>query len=77
MPHALLLRFPDDWREPLDNARGDDELAFFIRELILDRIGRNGLTPNFTRGQGGGRPAWKPKKGRKKAAPKKLSGKRK
>lgn len=54
---AILLRLPQDWRDKLDKARGDNDLSWFLREIIADRIGRSGLSPNFTTGQGGGTPA--------------------
>jgi hypothetical protein len=70
---VLFVRIPTDWRTRLDSVRGDADLSWWLREVLLDKIGRNGLTPNYTHGEGGG--GYRPRK--RKAVPKKVPKKRK
>jgi hypothetical protein len=73
---VLFVRVPADLRNRVEAVRGDADLSWWLREVLLDKIGRDGLTPNYTHGEGGGSPAHK-KRSVKKAVLKKLPKKRK
>ncbi len=47
-PQAELIpkpiKWPKDWIERIDAARGDVSFADFVRNAVMDQVGREGLS---------------------------------
>lgn len=55
----IALTLPDDWLEAIEPLAGEEGVSHKIRELILRGLPaetRRKLSPNPSRGSGGGRP---------------------
>lgn len=50
------IQWPEDWLERIDQVRGDMSFSDFVRQTVLEKIGRQGLSE--MPGWGLGR--WKP-----------------
>lgn len=58
------VKFPADWIAAIDSVRGDQDFSEFVRECVLARLPpakQKTLSPNPSRGLGGGRPPAKAK----------------
>lgn len=40
---SKLIKWPTDWIARIDRARGEMSFSDFVREAVLDKIGREGL----------------------------------
>jgi len=49
---SKIVRLPTDWVDRVDQARGGQSFSDFVRELIIERIGRAGLSDMPAWGQG-------------------------
>jgi hypothetical protein len=47
-----LIHWPEDWVAAIDKARGKTSFSDFVRDSVLDRIGRKGLSEMPAWGQG-------------------------
>jgi len=50
---SKLLKWPADWIERIDATRGDTPFSDFVREAVLDKIDREGLSemPGWGKGR--------------------------
>jgi hypothetical protein len=55
---SKLIKWPQDWIDRIDSARGDVPFSEFVRQAVADKIGADGLSE--MPGWGTGR--WKDKK---------------
>lgn len=61
---AKLVKFPADWIERIDQARGKQSFSDFVRDAVAEKVGRRGLSEVPQWGQG--RPPKQAKKGARK-----------
>jgi hypothetical protein len=54
MPQLVskLIKFPSDWVKRIDRVRGQTPFNEFVREAVLERIGKQGLSEMPAWGQG-------------------------